>query len=164
MKSAVSNRVIMKKIVLISVGELKFKELKEIEKKYLKKINHFIKLETLNLKDIAVPDEKAKKQKEGQMMVNRLEKGDFVIACDEKGKQMDSLTFANFLSKKLSYHPGRIVFLIGGHAGLSPLLNDRINVKLSFSAMTIAHDIFRILFFEQVYRAFTIMRGITYHR
>ncbi|MCK5057584.1 MAG: 23S rRNA (pseudouridine(1915)-N(3))-methyltransferase RlmH [Candidatus Aminicenantes bacterium] len=154
----------MKKIVIVSVGDLKFKELKELEKKYIKKISHFIKLETVNLKDVAVRDEEIKKKKEGQMMLNLLEKRDFVIACDEKGKQMDSLTFSRFLSEKLSYHPGRIVFLIGGHSGLSSLLNDRINLKLSFSHMTFAHDIFRILFLEQLYRAFTIMKGITYHR
>lgn len=154
----------MKKIVLVCVGELKFSELKELEKKYLKKINRFIKPEIVNLKDVAVRDEKAKKQKEGQMMSSLLEQTDFVIACDEKGKHMDSLTFSRFLSEKLSYHPGRIVFLTGGHAGLSPLLDDRINLKLSFSDMTFAHDIFRILFLEQLFRAFTIMKGITYHR
>lgn len=154
----------MKKIVSVAVGDLKFKELKELEKKYLKKIDRFVTFETINLKDINIRDEDVKKQKEGQMMLDKLDKKDFVIALDEKGKKMDSLTFSRFLSEKLSYHPGRIVFLIGGHAGLSPSLAGRIDIKLSFSDMTFAHDIFRILFLEQLYRAFTIMKGMTYHR
>jgi 23S rRNA (pseudouridine1915-N3)-methyltransferase len=154
----------MKKIALVSMGDLKFKELKELEKKYLKKISHFMKFETINLKDVAVRDEEVKKRKEGQMMLDLLDKKDFVIALDEKGKKMDSMAFSRFLSEKLSYHPGRIVFLIGGHAGLASSLDDRVDVKLSLSDMTFAHDIFRILFLEQIYRAFTIMKGITYHR
>lgn len=154
----------MKKMALVSVGDLKFKELKELEKKYLKKIDRFVTFETINLKDVDIRDEEVKKQKEGQMMLDRLDKKDFVIALDEKGKKMNSVTFSRFLSEKISYHAGRSVFLIGGHAGLSPSLNDRINMKISFSDMTFAHDIFRILFLEQLYRAFTIMKGMTYHR
>lgn len=154
----------MKKIVLISVGDLKFRELKELEKNYLKKIGYFARLEPINLKDIKDRDEEIKKKKEGQMMLDLLEQKDFVIALDERGKKMDSMEFSRFLADKLSYHPGRIVFLVGGHAGLSRLLDSRIDFTLSFSAMTFAHDIFRLLFLEQLYRAFTIMKGITYHR
>ncbi|MCK4763695.1 MAG: 23S rRNA (pseudouridine(1915)-N(3))-methyltransferase RlmH [Candidatus Aminicenantes bacterium] len=154
----------MNKIGLICVGELKFKELKELEKKYLQKIGRFMKLQPVILKDLNIRDEAAKKKKEGQMMLEQLDKGDFVIALDEKGKKLDSIAFSRFLSDKLSYFPGRIIFLIGGFAGLAGLLDSRINLKLSFSEMTFAHDIFRVLFLEQLYRAFTIMKGIKYHR
>ena len=154
----------MKKIELFSVGELKFKELKELEKQYSQKINHFVPFTAKNLKDFKIQDEEQKKKKEGEMMLKLLAPKDFVIALDQNGKKMDSVKFADFLSDKLAYHSDRIVFLIGGHSGLSNALAPRIDFKLSFSDMTVAHDIFRILFLEQLYRAFTIIKGIKYHR
>jgi 23S rRNA (pseudouridine1915-N3)-methyltransferase len=154
----------MKKIELISVGELKFKALKELEKKYSQRINHFVLFTAKYLKDLKIQNEEQKKKKEGEMMLQLLGPKDFVIALDPNGKKMDSLKFAEFLSDKLAYGSDRIVFLIGGHSGLSSVLNPRLNYKLSFSDMTVAHDIFRILFLEQLYRAFTIIKGTKYHR
>jgi 23S rRNA (pseudouridine1915-N3)-methyltransferase len=154
----------MKKIELISVGELKFKELKELEKLYAQKINHFVAFNSRSLKDVKIQEEEQKKKKEGEMMLQFLDPKDFVIALDQYGKKMDSIKFAGFLSDKLSYGADRIVFLIGGHAGLSGGLDPRIDFKLSFSDMTFGHDVFRVLFLEQLYRAFTIIKGIKYHR
>ncbi|MDQ1352248.1 MAG: rRNA (pseudouridine1915-N3)-methyltransferase [Acidobacteriota bacterium] len=88
----------MKKIELISVGELKFKELKELEKLYEQKINHFVSFSSRSLKDVKIQDEEQKKKKEGEMMIQLLEPKDFVIALDQYGKKMDSLKFAGFLS------------------------------------------------------------------
>jgi len=152
------------KIELICVGDLKFKGLKEVEHQYTKKINFFARFGIHHLKDVTAQDDEVKKKKEGQRMLELLDKQDFVIALDEHGQKMDSPRFAAFLSEKITAYPHRIVFLIGGHAGLSELLDQRIDVKLSFSPMTFAHDIFRILFLEQLYRAFTIIKGMKYHR
>ena len=77
---------------------------------------------------------------------------------------MDSLQFAAFLGEKISYHPGRLVFLIGGFAGFAPAVAARVNQTISFSDMTFAHDLFRIVFLEQIYRALTIIHGNKYHR
>ncbi len=154
----------MKKVELISVGELKFKELKELEKLYEQKINHFVAFTSRSLKDVKIQDEEQKKKREGETMNQLLDSKDFVIALDQYGKKMDSVKFAGFLSDKLAYGADRVVFLIGGHAGLSSILDPRINLKLSFSDMTFGHDVFRVLFLEQLYRAFTIIKGIKYHR
>lgn len=154
----------MKKIELVSMGELKFKMLKELEKQYSQKINRFVSFTSRSLKDVKIRDEEQKKKKEAEMMRQLLEPKDFVIALDRQGKKMDSLEFARFLSDKLSSGPDKIVFLIGGHAGFSKTLDPHIGFKISFSDMTFAHDIFRILFLEQLYRAFTIIKGIKYHR
>ncbi|MCI0470677.1 MAG: 23S rRNA (pseudouridine(1915)-N(3))-methyltransferase RlmH, partial [Candidatus Aminicenantes bacterium] len=111
----------MKKVELICVGELKSRELKVVEREYLKKIGFFTKLEPIILKDIDIQDETVKKKKESRALLeilDKLDKNDFVVALDEKGKQMDSLEFSRFLAEKFTYHPGRIVFLLGGHAGL----------------------------------------------
>ncbi|HLP44381.1 MAG TPA: 23S rRNA (pseudouridine(1915)-N(3))-methyltransferase RlmH [Candidatus Kapabacteria bacterium] len=154
----------MKKVELISVGELKFKELQELEKLYARKISYFVEFSSRSLKDVKIQDEEQKKKKEGEMMGQLLAPKDFVIALDQYGKKMDSVKFAGFLEDKLAYGSDRVVFLIGGHAGLAGSLDARINFKLSFSDMTFGHDIFRVLFLEQLYRAFTIIKGIKYHR
>lgn len=102
--------------------------------------------------------------KDGEMMLKCLAAKDFVIALDRRGIKLDSVGFARLLEEKISFHPGRIVFLIGGFAGFSPVVDRRIQVKISFSDMTFAHDIFRIVFLEQLYRALTIIHRIRYHR
>jgi 23S rRNA (pseudouridine1915-N3)-methyltransferase len=154
----------MKKIQVICIGDLKFKGLKEVEKMYVDKINHFTTLDIRKLKDIKIQDEEVKKKKEGQMIIDSLNKNDFVIALDQFGKKMNSVKFSQLLEDKISHFPHSIVFLIGGHAGLSKELDPYIHMKLSFSEMVFAHDLFRVLFLEQLYRAFTIIKKIKYHR
>jgi 23S rRNA (pseudouridine1915-N3)-methyltransferase len=152
------------KIELICIGDLKFKGLKEVEKQYVDKINFFTGFNIRGLKDIKSDDDALKKKKEGLSILESIEKRDYVIALDQYGKKMDSMDFSKFLSDKMMNYPHRIVFLIGGHAGLSEVLDSHIHFKLSFSDMTFGHDIFRILFLEQLYRAFTIIKKIKYHR
>jgi 23S rRNA (pseudouridine1915-N3)-methyltransferase len=152
------------KIELICIGDLKFKGLKEVEQQYIEKIKYFTTLEIRSLKDFKSDDDALKKKKEGQMMLELLDKRDYVIALDQYGKKMDSVDFSKFLSDKIVNYPHRIVFLIGGHAGLSDVLDSHIHTKISFSDMTFGHDVFRVLFLEQLYRSFTIMKRIKYHR
>lgn len=154
----------MKQIELISVGELKFKALKEMEKLYSEKINHFIPFNSKIIRDVKINDEIQKKKKEGEQMLQLLDTKNHIIALDQYGKKMDSPKFAHLISEQLSYGPDKLVFLIGGHSGLSGELDNFIHLKISFSDMTFAHDIFRILFLEQLYRAFTIIKGTAYHR
>jgi|WetSurMetagenome_2_1015567.scaffolds.fasta_scaffold43861_4 23S rRNA (pseudouridine1915-N3)-methyltransferase len=154
----------MKHVELIAVGDLKFAPLKELEKKYGQSINYYVKFNVKNLRDIKAPHEQTVREKEGEMIRKALEEKDFVIALDRSGQKMDSVEFSRFLSEKLSYYAGRIVFLIGGYSGLSSALNPRIQTKISFSDMTFPHDLFRILFLEQLYRALTIIHGLPYHR
>ncbi|MCU0288805.1 MAG: 23S rRNA (pseudouridine(1915)-N(3))-methyltransferase RlmH, partial [Acidobacteria bacterium] len=132
----------MKKIELISVGDLKFKELKDLEKAYIQKIGYFVDFTARSLKDIKIQDEEQKKKKEGEMMSQLLDPKDFVIGLDQYGKKMDSVKFAGFLADKLAYGSDKIVFLIGGHAGLAGALDTRIDFKLSFSDFTFGHDVF----------------------
>jgi len=154
----------MKKIELICIGNLKFKGLKIFEEDFAKKLNFFVDFKTKNLKEVKLKNEDLLREKEGKMILESINIKDFVIALDKYGKKMDSIGFARFLSDKISFFSGRIVFLIGGFVGLSKSLDNRINLKLSFSDMTFSHDIFRIVFLEQLYRAFTIIKGIKYHR
>ena len=154
----------MKTIELVCPGELKFKGLQELEKKYLQNINYYVKFSIKKLREIRHKEEEFVKEKEGAMFLQEIQARDYVIALDEKGKKMDSRRFAALLEEKISYHPGRLVFLIGGFAGFAPQVAARADQTISFSDMTFAHDIFRIVFLEQVYRAMTIIHGIKYHR
>jgi 23S rRNA (pseudouridine1915-N3)-methyltransferase len=154
----------MKTIELLCPGELKFKGLQELEKKYLQNINYYVKFSIKKFKETRHREEGFVREKERAMFLREIRPKDFVVALDEKGKTMDSRRFAAFLGEKISYHSGRLVFLIGGFAGLAPAVAARADRALSFSEMTIAHDIFRIVFLEQIYRAMTIIHGSKYHR
>jgi len=154
----------MKTIELLCSGDLKFKSLQELEKKYLQNINYFVKFSIKKIKEIKHQEEIFVREKETAMFLKEIKEKDYVIVLDKGGKKMDSLQFAKFLEQKISYHPGRLVFLIGGFAGFTDQLQQRANQNISFSDLTFAHDIFRIVFLEQVYRALTIIHGIKYHR
>ena len=154
----------MKTIELICCGELKFKGLQELEFKYLQNVNYYVKFSIKKLKEIKGKEDAFVREKEGAMFAEEIREKDYVIALDKEGKKMNSLQFAAFLGQKISYHPGRLVFLIGGFAGFAPALVAKFNQKLSFSDMTFPHDLFRIVFLEQVYRAMTIINGGKYHR
>ncbi|MCU0275420.1 MAG: 23S rRNA (pseudouridine(1915)-N(3))-methyltransferase RlmH [Acidobacteria bacterium] len=154
----------MKTVELVCSGELKFKGLQELEKKYLQNINYYVEFSIKKLKVIHHSEEEFVKVKEGALFLREIQPRDYVVALDERGKKMDSRGFAALLQQKISYHPGRLLFLIGGFAGFAPAVVSRADLRLAFSDMTIAHDIFRIVFLEQVYRAMTIAHGGKYHR
>ena len=136
----------MKKIELICIGNQKFKYLRELEKKYSHKINFFATFSIKQIKEVKIQNENLIREKAGKKILEHIDKKDFVIGLDQAGKKMDSNEFAQLLSNKMAYLTGKIVFLIGGHSGLSEGLDKRIDLKLSFSDMTFAHDIFRIIF------------------
>jgi 23S rRNA (pseudouridine1915-N3)-methyltransferase len=154
----------MKTIELLCSGDLKFKSLQELEKKYLQNINYFVKFSIKKIKEIKHQEETFVSEKETAMFLKEIKDKDYVIVLDKGGKKMDSPQFAKFLEQKISYHPGRLVFLIGGFVGCTDRLRQRANQNISFSDLTFAHDIFRIVFLEQLYRALTIIHGIKYHR
>ena len=153
----------MKKIELICIGEQKFSALLELEREFEKRIRYFTDFKIIKIKDPKWRDEDINRKKEGELMASCLNRKGLIIACDEKGKKMDSKKFSTFLIGKLEVVP-KIVFLIGGHLGLSGELSGLINHRLSFSSMTFPNDLFRIIFLEQLYRAFTIHKNIKYHR
>lgn len=154
----------MKTIDLIVVGDSKFREFQEMEKKYLHSINYFVKFSVIPIRDGKAKEERVIREREAEAIRRCLKPHDFVIALDRCGRKMSSEQFADLLGEKISYHNGRIVFLIGGFCGLAEELVTAAHLRLSFSDMTFAHDVFRILFLEQLYRALTIIHGIKYHR
>jgi 23S rRNA (pseudouridine1915-N3)-methyltransferase len=103
------------------------------------------------------------KEKDSQAILNVLQDGDYVVLLDEKGKEYSSVAFSDYLARKMQIVPKRLVFVVGGPYGFSAEMYDRANEKLSVSKMTFSHQMIRLIFVEQLYRAMTILRGEPYH-
>lgn len=118
---------------------------------------------------IALPDARKnlsrdqQKTEEGQIILKKIAPDDFLILLDEKGAEIDSVQFASFLEKHMIQSTKSIVFVVGGPYGFSDEVYGRANYKLSLSKMTFSHQLIRLIFVEQLYRAFTIIRGEPYH-
>ncbi len=100
---------------------------------------------------------------EGKIILKALSDRDYVVLLDERGKELDSIQFAEFIERKLQESMKSIVFVIGGAYGFSPDVYKRGNMQLSLSRMTFSHQMIPLFFTEQLYRAFTIIRGAPYH-
>ena len=115
------------------------------------------------LKQVSAFTQDQIKEKEGGLILQRLKDSDFVILLDERGRTFSSLEWAANLQDRMAHGSGDIVFVIGGSYGFSKAVYDRCNDKLSLSRMTFSHQLVRLIFLEQLYRAFTIIRGEPYH-
>lgn len=103
------------------------------------------------------------KVKEGDLILNRLGPGDVLILLDEKGKEMTSIGFSKFIQDHMLQSTKKLVFVVGGAYGFSQEVYKKANSKLSISQMTFSHQIIRLIFLEQLYRAFTIINNEPYH-
>ena len=103
------------------------------------------------------------KQKEGEQILSRLQASDLVVLLDDKGKQVTSVEFSVMLQNQMNAGYKRVVFVVGGAFGFSEEVYSRGNTKLSLSKMTFSHQMIRLFFTEQLYRAFTILKGEKYH-
>lgn len=154
------------KIKLICVGKTNFNFIDEGILLYSNRLKHFIDFEIIFLNDIKntrnMPFEELK-SKEGQMIGKYFGQGDFVCLLDEKGKFYDSVGFAGFIEQKISLNFKNMIFIIGGAYGFSDEIRKKAQIEISFSKMTFSHQIIRLFFVEQLYRAFTIIKGLPYH-
>ena len=154
------------KIKLILVGKTNAKYLVEGEKEYEKRLKHYTKFEEIIIPDVKQSgklSESELKKKEGQLILDKLENSDHVILLDDKGKSYSSIEFANFLQQKMNSGLKSLVFVVGGAFGFSDEVYQRANSKLSLSKMTFSHQMVRLIFKEQLYRGFSILRGEKYH-
>lgn len=153
-------------IVLITIGKTKTDYLVAGTGEYLKRLKNYIPYQILELPDIKGAKsltETAQKQKEGELILSRLTASDFVVLLDEKGREYTSMEFASWMEKQMASGKKRVVFAVGGPYGFSPDVYARGDAKLSLSKMTFNHEMVRLFFTEQVYRAMTILRGEPYH-
>ncbi len=133
---------------------------------YRKRLNHYLKFEMVVVPDVKNPknlDSIQLKSKEGESILKKLKNEDYLILLDEKGKEFTSVQFSKKLEKFQISGKKRVVFLVGGAFGFSPEIYQRANEKFSLSQMTFSHQMIRLFFLEQLYRAMTILRGEPYH-
>ena len=150
-------------IKIICVGKIKEKYLKDAISEYQKRLSKYTKIEIIELNDISNLNKNDLIEKEGHNILDDIKDKDYVITLDINGVKMDSVTFADTLSKTLIIN-SNIVFIVGGSYGLSNSVSNRSNFKLSFSDLTFPHQLFRVILLEQIYRAFKINNNEEYHK
>ena len=154
------------KITLLTVGKTDRDWVKQGLDLYISRLKHYIPFtltEIPELKNVSSLSESQIKTKEGELILKQLRPSDDVILLDEKGKQHTSMEFSRLIQDKMTYSGRDIVFVIGGAYGFAPEVYDRASSKISLSKMTFSHQMVRTIFVEQLYRAFTIMKGEPYH-
>jgi 23S rRNA (pseudouridine1915-N3)-methyltransferase len=154
------------KIKLIVIGKTDQAYLQEGVTVYHKRIPHYVPFEYLEIPDIRNTrklSEGQQKEKEGELVLSRVKDGDALILLDEKGKTFSSVEFARFLEKNMLGGTKNLVFVVGGPYGFSDAVYTKAVEKVSLSAMTFPHQLIRLIFSEQLYRALTILKGEPYH-
>jgi len=153
------------KIKLIAIGKTDEKYLQEGIAKYLDRLKHYISFELVVINDVKIgskPNTLLQKEKEAELFFDKIQPNDYVVLLDENGKSFTSVAFADYVQKRMNASTD-VVFLIGGPFGFSDKIYLRANDKISLSKMTFSHQMIRMIFFEQLYRAFTIIKGEPYH-
>lgn len=152
------------KIELWVVGKTAFKYLDEGVALYEKRLKHYTPFELVVLPDVKGPlSIDALKTKEGALILSKLTKDDVFVLLDENGKHQTSIEFSKYVENQQVSATKRLIFQIGGAFGFSDAVYERANLKLSLSKMTFSHQMIRLFFVEQLYRAFTIIKGEKYH-
>ena len=154
------------KISLIVIGKTDAAYFAEAVDEYKSRLTHYIPFEMQvipdlkNSKNLTVEQQK---EKEGELILKNLQQGDYVVLLDERGKEFTSLNFASYIEKKKQSVPKRFVFIIGGPYGFSTAVYGKATEKISLSKMTFSHQMIRLVFVEQLYRAMTILNNEPYH-
>jgi len=154
------------KILLLQIDKTQDAYLEQGIDLYLKRLKNYISFDVMSIQvSKAIRQRTAKEQKveEAKLLLKEINKEDELVLLDEKGKDYSSLEFAEFIQKKQNASAKRLVFVIGGPYGFDKSVYERANTKLGLSKMTFSHQMVRLFFVEQVYRAYTILRGEKYH-
>ena len=153
-------------IKLVCVGKTDKRELEDLINIYSERLQHYIKFELEVIPDLKKTknlDENQQKNKEGDLILSGTQNSDFLVLLDEDGKQYDSVTFSEYIQKRMNTGLKRLIFVIGGPYGFSDAVYTRANGKVSLSKMTFSHQMVRLFATEQLYRAFTILKNEPYH-
>lgn len=139
------------KLRIALIGKVREKYLLEGEAQYLKRLSKYTKIELLECKD-------------NSHLLKRLDSSEYLVALDEKGKSYSSIQFAKFIEERMLRGPSLVTLAIGGATGWDDVIKKRANLLLSLSDLTFPHQMVRLIILEQLYRAFTILKGEPYHK
>jgi len=131
---------------------------------YLERIKRFAPYEVSELKEQRGGDEKRVMAAEGEKLIAAIERDDLVVLLDENGREFSSPQLADFIGEQQQAGTKRLAFVIGGFAGVSDEVKKRAGVQLALSRLTLTHELARVVLTEQIYRAFTLLAGLPYHR
>lgn len=154
------------RIILLSVGKTDDPAFSQIVGEYERRTNFYVSFETDVISDIKRTkklSEKEQKKQEGEKILKYLLPTDYVILLDDKGREYSSIKFAEFLRRKMATVSKRLIFVIGGPYGFSEEVYERADEMISLSKMTFTHQMVRLVFVEQLYRAMTILHNEAYH-
>jgi len=154
------------KIKFICIGKTIKNFLEAGEEEYFSRLKHYVPVERIELQDIRNAKNLSReqlKEAEGKEILKRILPTDQLVLLDERGKEFSSVSFAAHLEQQMNQSVKTLVFVVGGAFGFSDEIYQRANVKMSLSRMTYSHQMVRMIFLEQLYRAFTIIRGEGYH-
>jgi len=154
------------KISLVVVGKTDQKYVKEGFEVFYKRVSRYVPIEYIELADVknaASLSRELLKQKEGELILAKAAGADFLVLLDENGRELSSVEFAHFLEDRMNQSVRNLMFVIGGAYGFSEAVYEQARAKLSLSKMTFSHQLIRLIFVEQLYRGFTIIRGEPYH-
>ena len=154
------------KITLVQTGKTTDKNVAGIADLYISRIKKYIPFELITLPDIknsATLPIQDQKIKEGKKILQAFNDDDFIVLLDERGKEFRTSEFSSWMEKSLMISRKRIIFVIGGAWGFSDEVYGRADLRISLSKMTFPHQLVRLLFLEQLYRIFTVIRGEPYH-
>lgn len=151
-------------INLIVVGKIKEKYLEDGISEYLKRIRPFCNLKVIEVKESNTSETEKNLASEAALILNNIKKDDYVITLEIEGEMLTSVELAKKISNHYSYSPKTLTFVIGSSEGLSVEVKKRSDYKLSFSKMTFPHQLMRMIFLEQLYRALTIINNRKYHK
>ncbi|OEY73592.1 23S rRNA (pseudouridine(1915)-N(3))-methyltransferase RlmH [Salegentibacter salarius] len=153
-------------IKLLCIGKTDNRELKQLIEVYKNRLQFYNKFEIdiiPDLKKTKSLDENQQKEKEGELILAKVQNSDFLVLLDENGKEFSSEKFSAYIQKRLNSGLKQLIFVIGGPYGFSEAVYQRADSKVALSQMTFSHQMVRLFFTEQLYRAFTILKNEPYH-
>lgn len=154
------------KVALLLVGKTVDKRFVDLINDYAARLQHYVSFDLIvipELKHTRNLSPQQQRQQEGEAILRQMQAGDYVVLLDERGKEMRSMEFARYMDHKMQTIAKRLVFVVGGPYGFSEDVYERADGKISLSQMTFSHQMVRLIFVEQLYRAMTILRGEPYH-
>lgn len=154
------------KVVLLVIGKTDASYFSEAINEYNKRLSHYIPFEIQIIPDIKNTKKLTtdqQKEKEGDLLLKNFSNGDHIVLLDEKGREYTSTQFASYIEKKMHIITKKLIFVIGGPYGFSKSVYDRANERITLSKMTFSHQMVRLIFTEQLYRAMTILNNEPYH-
>ena len=154
------------KTIFIVIGKTTDTRIATLTDEYIGRIGHYMSFEMQvipelrNAKNLSQEQQKAE---EAELLKKTLQPGDYIVLLDEHGKERRSIDFASWMQKRMAAAPRRLVFIVGGPYGFARQIHELAQEEISLSQMTFSHQMIRLFFVEQVYRAMTIIRGEPYH-